>query len=139
MPRVTLMPGYAAFRKLPALYCETAFAGSDSNRRLGRVDRLLHAQTADVPDKPREFAGDRNDRDILVFALRHHSSIPSTQTQLCVPGSIDNHLGHALMTLLNLGAHFGRMPITPGGLDQQLSRKRIARLGDAALAPAAPR
>jgi hypothetical protein len=110
------VPGYAAFRKLLNIVecCVTSrlrclFAMGHGKR---------HRQTADVPDEPRQFAGDGNRRDVDVFAARGKLSVSPAQPYLSVPSPIDECLRDALVPALDVSAHASRMPVTSGGLDQ---------------------
>lgn len=92
-----------------------------------------HSQAPYVPKEARQFASDGDDAQLGTLSLCDQPGVASAQSQLRIPGSIDDRFGNAFVPALDIKADARGMSIAPGRFDQQFPCVAIAGLGNAAL------
>lgn len=98
------------------------------NASRGGLDRS-HARN--VPEIAGQFTRHAHHRDIGMFATCGEAAETTAQAQLRIPGTVDDRLGHPLVSQLNDATDLGREAIGPSRLDQHLACVAVAGLGDA--------
>ena len=76
-----------------------------------------------------QFSGNGGHDHVSMFAALHQRSIPSTESDLSIPGFLHNGLGQVFLALLQDPGGFGRVSIGMGGLNQHASRPFVAGTG----------
>ena len=89
---------------------------------------------AHVPDESGQFAGDAHDSHVPVLAVCGEFSEAAAQSQLRVPGAVDDGSGQAFVSDLDDAADLGGEAVGPRRFDQDLACVAVAGLGDAASA-----
>ena len=101
----------------------------------GRVQRgrlFYFVITHDSPEEANELTGYRNDGDVRRFAVSD-TVIGLVETMLGLPGMGDHPGRLAAMSLVELDANSGSVPVVPGGLNEHVATPRVTGLGDGAL------
>lgn len=73
-----------------------------------------------------QFARDRGDDDVGMFAARHQPTKPLAEPYLRLPAEILQRLRQPVDALLDVEGHFGRVTIGPGRFDQDAARASMA-------------
>src|ERR1700681_4175159 len=82
--------------------------------------------------KPRQLTRNCHHGNVAVLAARGEFAVTLAQTQLGIPGAVDDRLRQPVVSFLDGRTDLGGVTVRPRCFDQQTPRVAVARLGDAA-------